>query len=164
MDVARVIRESRRKAGLSQRALARAAKTSQPTLARYESGQVIPSLATLDRILRAAGSRLVMSLEPIPEPSALAREVLERNRDSVRDVLAQHGVSGARLFGSAAREEDDAASDLDLVVEMDQPTYVRLAALRADLEHLLGVPVDVTAMPLLEDSVRRSIEAEAVPL
>ena len=165
MKAARLIREARRAAGLSQRELARAARTSQPTLARYEKGKVTPSLATLERILRAAGSRLSLSLEPLrtrgPGP---AREALERNRDAVLEVLARYGATGGRLFGSTARGEDQTGSDLDLIVDMPEPTYVRLAALRADLEDVLGVPVDVTVEALLAEPTLQAAKREAVAL
>lgn len=65
------------------------------------------------------------------------------------------------VFGSVARGEDAPESDLDLLVEMPGATYVRLAALRADLEDALGVPVDVTVRPLMSDELRRAVEAEA---
>lgn len=45
-------------AGLSQRALARRARTSQAAIAAYESGRRSPSLETLARIVRAAGQDL----------------------------------------------------------------------------------------------------------
>jgi transcriptional regulator with XRE-family HTH domain len=43
---------------LSQRALARAAGVPQPTVARIESGAVVPRADTLDRLLRACGKDL----------------------------------------------------------------------------------------------------------
>lgn len=46
--------------GLSQRALAEQAGTSQPTVAAYESGRVSPGLTTLDRLLTACGHRLAV--------------------------------------------------------------------------------------------------------
>ncbi|MGH9083082.1 MAG: helix-turn-helix domain-containing protein, partial [Acidimicrobiales bacterium] len=50
-----LLRENRRKAGLSQRALARRAGVAQPEVARIESGRVQPSLAHLGRLLDAIG-------------------------------------------------------------------------------------------------------------
>lgn len=43
---------------LSQRALARLAGVPQPTVARIESGAVVPRVDTLDRLLRACGKDL----------------------------------------------------------------------------------------------------------
>ena len=58
MDISAELRRCRQTAGLSQRALAEQAGTSQPTIAAYESGRVSPSLTTLDRLLAACGHRL----------------------------------------------------------------------------------------------------------
>ena len=61
---ARLLREARRRAGLSQAALARRAGTSQPTLSAYERGLKDPSAATLDRLLAAAGTALTGAAGP----------------------------------------------------------------------------------------------------
>jgi uncharacterized protein len=165
MDVARLIRNARTAAGLTQRQLARAAGTSQPTVARYEKGDVAPSLATLERLLRAAGLRLVLSVEPSEAGSpGPVHQALEGQRAAIREILSRHGARGARVFGSVARGQDRLESDLDLIVDMAEPTYIRLAALRADLESLLGIPVDVTVESLLEEPAQASVDREAVAL
>jgi len=64
MDAAATIRRARRHAGLSLRELAARAQTSHSTIAAYEAGRVEPSVATLDRIVRAAGSELQARLRP----------------------------------------------------------------------------------------------------
>lgn len=58
MDAAAELRRARRAAGLTQRALATRAGTSQATLSAYESGRKQPSVATLSRLLGACGARL----------------------------------------------------------------------------------------------------------
>ena len=55
MDPQTLLREARRRAGLSLRQLAESAGTSHSTLAAYESGRKSPNVATLDRVLHAAG-------------------------------------------------------------------------------------------------------------
>ena len=55
--------EARRQAGLSQRDLARRARTSQSVIARIESGDTSPTWETLTRLLRAAGFDLRAGLE-----------------------------------------------------------------------------------------------------
>lgn len=63
--------EARQAAGLSQRALARRAGTSQPAVARYERGAATPSLETLQRLLTACGRRLRLVAEPSVDPHDL---------------------------------------------------------------------------------------------
>ncbi len=70
MDAATLLRTARMRAGLSQRALGEAAGTSQSAVAAIESGRKQPTVATLDRLLRAAGTELVPAS---PEQAALLR-------------------------------------------------------------------------------------------
>jgi transcriptional regulator with XRE-family HTH domain len=58
-----LIRLARRQKGLSQRDLARRARTSQAAIAAYESGRRSPTLETLSRIIRGAGLDLRIRLE-----------------------------------------------------------------------------------------------------
>lgn len=64
LDAARIAREARIAAGLSQRELARRAGTAQSVVARIESGQTSPTTATLTRLLEAAGMDATVALAP----------------------------------------------------------------------------------------------------
>lgn len=61
-----LLKSARAAAGMSQRELARKARTAQSVVARIELGETSPSLETLRRLLRAAGFRLRSRLEGIP--------------------------------------------------------------------------------------------------
>lgn len=63
-----LVRELRLAAGLSQRALAQRAHTSQPAVARYERGIATPSWETLQRLAVACGQRVRISAEAVPDP------------------------------------------------------------------------------------------------
>ena len=58
MIAAPTLRQARRRAHLTLRELAGRAGTSHSTLAAYEAGRKVPSVATFARILRAAGVEL----------------------------------------------------------------------------------------------------------
>lgn len=66
--VGEILRAARRRAALSQRALAAKARTAQSVVARIESGDTSPSWDTLEALLRAAGSQLRVELEPLAAP------------------------------------------------------------------------------------------------
>ncbi len=71
--LAAAIIEARSRAGLSQQELAARMGTTQPVVARLESGRSRPSTRTLERIARATGSRLVIRFEqgrPAKVPAA----------------------------------------------------------------------------------------------
>jgi chemotaxis signal transduction protein/DNA-binding XRE family transcriptional regulator len=55
---ASIVREARRRAGISQRELARRAGTSQPAIARIEAGRQSPGHTTLTRLVEACGLEL----------------------------------------------------------------------------------------------------------
>lgn len=58
MNVGRTLRQARRRAGLSQRALARQTGIAQPTIARVETGEHSPRVATLAALLDACGDAI----------------------------------------------------------------------------------------------------------
>src|SRR4051794_18207684 len=78
-SLAALVRDARLAAGLSQRALAQRAATSQPAIARYESGVATPSWETLQRLLAACGQRLRLITEVVPDAHdiELAAQLLE---------------------------------------------------------------------------------------
>ncbi|MGB9030887.1 MAG: helix-turn-helix transcriptional regulator [Acidobacteriaceae bacterium] len=62
--VAKAVIAARNRAGLTQSELARKMGTTQPVVARMESGRVQPSLQSLQRLAKATGSRLMIRFEP----------------------------------------------------------------------------------------------------
>jgi transcriptional regulator with XRE-family HTH domain len=59
-----LVRDARLQAGLSQRDLARRARTAQSVVARIEAGDTSPTWDTLQRLLKAAGFDLHTNLQP----------------------------------------------------------------------------------------------------
>ena len=77
-----LVRDARRRAGLTQADLARRAATSQPAIARYERARALPDLATLQRIVEACGLELRFELaEPDHQRGAEERIALERTTE-----------------------------------------------------------------------------------
>lgn len=62
MTSADLLREARLRAGLSQAELGRRVKRSQSQIARWERGDVKPSLETLRELIRACGLELTFGL------------------------------------------------------------------------------------------------------
>ncbi|MEZ5170923.1 MAG: helix-turn-helix transcriptional regulator [Acidimicrobiia bacterium] len=80
MRASTLIRRARRRAGLSLRDLARRAGTSHATVSAYEAGRKIPTVATLDRLVRACGLRLRAEITPDPagpDPEQRGRELAQ---------------------------------------------------------------------------------------
>jgi ribosome-binding protein aMBF1 (putative translation factor) len=62
-ELARAVIAARAYAGLSQEELAERMDTTQPVIARLESGRVRPSTRTLARLAAATGTRLKITFE-----------------------------------------------------------------------------------------------------
>jgi hypothetical protein len=92
-------------------------------------------------------------------------ELLETKREGILRLAAQHGAKNVRIFGSAARGEAEASSDIDFLVEMeDGRSLLDLVGLWQDLEELLGRRVDVVEPEGLHWYIRDRVLEEAVPL
>jgi len=72
---AELVSTARLRSGMSQRELARKARTAQSVVARVELGNTSPSWATLNRLLKAAGFGLSAGLKRIAVDPALLDDV-----------------------------------------------------------------------------------------
>ena len=117
---------------MTQEELASRCGLAQPNLAAYESGRRQPSPDMVQRILAAA----------TPRPSA----VLAAHRDQVLELARASRAADVRVFGSIARGQDTADSDVDLLVRFEPgASLFDLLRLTDELEGLLGVRVDVVS-------------------
>lgn len=92
------------------------------------------------------------------------RELVQLKRDEINALVQQHRGHAIALFGSVARGDDTATSDIDFLVEFDKGSSLfDLMDLQEALEALLGVSVDVVSVGGLKDRDDH-IRREAVPL
>lgn len=167
LDSAALISQVRRKAGLSQEELARRAGTSQPAVARYETGRAAPSTSTLLRLLRAGGYDLDVQIRKasVTNLSGKRARKVRRERLAIKALMERSGATNVRLFGSVARGEDTKDSDIDLLVDFDLAQgLLPILKLNADLSRLLGERVEVAPVGALKQAVLKSALSEAVPL
>ena len=93
------------------------------------------------------------------------QEMLQTKRDEIIAIAASHGASNVRVFGSVARGDAGASSDVDFLVEFDAAaTLFDQVALIQDLEDLLGCKVDVVTANSLHWYIRDRVLDEAVNL
>ena len=79
MPVASIVREARRRSGLTQAELAERAGVPKSTVGRIESGARIPSTLMVERLVQAAGWNLSVSLsEPDPGTDSMFERTLRR--------------------------------------------------------------------------------------
>ena len=90
---------------------------------------------------------------------------VKSKRDQILQVARRHGVTRVRVFGSMARGDAGPKSDVDLLIDVGaNPSPWFPGGLIADLEELLGRPVQVVTEHGLDDLLRDRVLQEAVPL
>ncbi len=91
-------------------------------------------------------------------------------RENVLRILAAHRqdlknfhVKALALFGSVARDEATAESDVDLLAEFEGgATFDRYMDLKCFLEECLGCRIDLVTRDALKPRVRPQVEREAI--
>lgn len=81
----------------------------------------------------------------------------------ILSLARRHGPRNIRVFGSVARGEADERSDIDFLVEMEPGrSLLDMGRLVADLEDLLGQPVDVVTARGIKKRMRERVMKEAI--
>lgn len=93
---------------------------------------------------------------------------LRARREEILRVVAAHGASNVRVFGSVARGQADLSSDVDVLVDVVTDTdgfayFGRIEDLRRALMDLLGREVHVVDSAGLR-RMRERVLREAIPL
>jgi predicted nucleotidyltransferase len=99
-------------------------------------------------------------------PTEPLLSTLKERREEILQLAAKHGAFNVRVFGSVARGEADAHSDIDFLVDysLEQVTPWFPAGLILDLEALLARKIDVATEAALKARIRDRVLDEAVPL
>lgn len=94
------------------------------------------------------------------------------DRVSVIETLRRHeselraaGIVHLRLFGSVARGDSGAGSDVDLMADLDrtrQFSLVTMAHLENELSDILGLKVDLAPADAMKEAVRARVVREAI--
>jgi uncharacterized protein len=92
-------------------------------------------------------------------------QILMRHRDTVLALAKQRKAANPRLFGSVLHRRATPASDFDILVDaLPGATLFDLGGLQADLEDLLGAPVDLLTPQDIAPGLRTQVLAEARPI
>ena len=85
-----------------------------------------------------------------------------RLRDLKPELERRFGVRRIGVFGSVARGEEDAGSDVDILVELAEPIGWELLDLQDRLEEVLGRRVDLVTIGALREEMSASVMREVV--
>lgn len=97
MISADLLRQARRRAGLTQAELARRVGRPQSQIARWESGRVEPSLESLRRLIRACGLELTYGLANYDDSyRPYIEQLLDLTpQERIEDALEREAIFGA---------------------------------------------------------------------
>jgi hypothetical protein len=128
-------------------------------------------LTRTGRFHRLAGSEFT-GYSPRLAPKARLWQSSNMDKGLVIQTLRLHepelraaGIRHLSLFGSVARGESSAQSDIDLMADFDRSkrlTLVTMARLENRLSDLLGVKVDLAPYDSMKEAVRARAVHEAV--
>ena len=93
-----------------------------------------------------------------------------KSQDGIREILKKHKatlkekfkVRQIGFFGSFARGEGMAESDIDILVEFSEPIGWEFIDLKEFLEEILGREVDLVTVKALKPQLRERIMKEVV--
>ncbi len=85
--------------------------------------------------------------------------VLQAHKDVLRQRFSAHRIG---VFGSCARGSARPDSDVDILVELSEPTFDHYMDMKFYLEDLLGSPVDLVLADCVKPRLQPIIAQEVV--
>lgn len=87
----------------------------------------------------------------------------ERQYRALVELCARYGFARLEVFGSVARDEDRADSDVDVLYDLQPGRHVTWEIVDAadELSEILGRPVDLVSRRAVHPLLRERIETEA---
>lgn len=178
-DIGLQLVASRRASGLTQGELAERLGVKRQQVQRWESSAY--RSASLERVGRVADALGWSDLSvPIAAETAVAYgpprvsavtgaapvrdlgEIAVRVRVAGTALSERFGVRSVAVFGSFARGLQTAASDVDLVLELETPSLETQFGAERELERILGRTVEAGSLAAVNPRVRPRIVAEMV--
>lgn len=93
-------------------------------------------------------------------------DIIGNKRNKIIEIAERHGASNVRVFGSVARGEATATSDVDFLVDQDWTRLSRWGGMElvVALSELLERSVDVATEEELKPKIKVQVLKEAIPL
>ncbi len=88
--------------------------------------------------------------------------ILQRIKELQPEMQKRFGVTRIGVFGSFARGEEEAESDVDILVEMSDPTFDRYMDLKFLLEDVFQRSVDLVLADTVKPLLKPVLEREAL--
>jgi len=162
-----LIREARRRAGITQSELAERAGTTQSAVARWESGRSLPSLEKLNELVERCGLEVVVTLTPARgfEDQLLLDRRAHSHLSRLEQLLAALPYVGGEAASDAtgASEQPELFEPLEILraLERHRVRYILIGGLAATLH---GAPMLTTDVDITPDRGRENLRRLALVL
>ncbi len=92
----------------------------------------------------------------------ILQDCINKLAEFKRNFGAEYGILKLGIFGSVARKENTEKSDIDIVVEVKQPTLSLMYELKEALKALFGCEVDLVRFrdslrPLFKNHIQKDV-------
>ena len=78
------------------------------------------------------------------------------------EIMSRFKVSRLALFGSYARGDQKPDSDVDILVDIDPSVGLEFVTLAAQIEQLLGLPVELVSLRAIKPNKLKYIERDLI--
>lgn len=89
-------------------------------------------------------------------------DVLATLRKHKPELQKKYPLASIELFGSYARNEQTPESDVDVIVEFNEPVGIEFVDLLIELETILGKPVDLISKKTMRPKLKPFIEPDLI--
>lgn len=136
---------------------------SKSQVSRMENG-TLGSTDTYQRVLSALGYKIVVRLEDTRSGNTLdADKILSMLKVYYLCNFEKLGIDNIGLFGSFARGEAGADSDIDIIISLKKPNLFLYSQIADNLETVFGRRVDlVSAKAHHTEKFKEQLEKEAI--
>ena len=157
------IQSMRKARGMTQEQVGILAGMSKSQISRMENGK-LGSPATYARVLDALGYKAVVHYEDVRGGNGLGRDqILSMLKVYYLCNKSMWGIERIGLFGSFARNEGRADSDIDIIITLTKPDLFRYAAIAKQLETVFGRRVDlISSKSQFPEAFKNRLEEEAI--
>jgi|GEM_PF-282524 predicted nucleotidyltransferase/DNA-binding Xre family transcriptional regulator len=117
-------------------------------------------LENLNKLLSALGCRLEVVAAPSESKSPAIHKRFPATREQIEELCHQYGIAKLALFGSVLRPDFGPQSDIDVLIEFDQPvSFFTLEEIGSRLKEMStpGHRIDVVTKNELSEYIRKEI-------
>ena len=91
-----------------------------------------------------------------------ASAVIQKLAEMRAELIERYSVTRIGVFGSIARGDDGPESDVDILVELAEPTFDHYMDLKFKLEEVFGRRVDLVMADTIKPAIKDTVQLEVV--